>query len=157
MSITFSHGHCPATQHLSSPPSCWEEPLIVPIAHRHVHPFRPLPVPQVEWPLQGEFSSSSSQCCRLCFLFHVLSVLHSAMCLRGWRLRTGLTGSFPFGLPVRCTSWMLRQEMGGLPLLTHHRPASLQQKPRLLRRLSWNPSFPSPGPLAPPSHFRLRW
>lgn len=77
MSTTFSHGHCPATQHLSSPPSCWEKPLIVRIATF---------IPSVHCPYhrwsdlsKGEFSPSSSQCCRLCFLFRVLSILHSAM------------------------------------------------------------------------------
>ena len=75
--ITLFHGHCPATQHPFSPPICWEEPLIASTAHRHVHPFRPRSL------LEGEFSSSSSQCCKLCILSYVPSDLHSAMCLRG--------------------------------------------------------------------------
>ena len=40
------------------------------------------------------------------------------------------------------TSWILRQELGGLPLLNHHEPASLQPRHWCLRRLSWEPIFP---------------
>ena len=93
---------------------------------------------------KGEFRSSSSQkkSYRLCFLFHVLCDLHSALCLRGWSLRTRLKGSVPFGFPLGFTSWILKQELGGLRLLNHYEPGSLQQRHWHLRRLSWEPIFP---------------
>ena len=97
--------------------------------HGHVCIFCPLSAPEVDWPFQrGIQVLFLSVLQTFCFLFHVLCDLHSALCLRGWSLRTGLKSSVPFGFPLGFSSWILGQELGGPPLLNHHEPASLQQR-----------------------------
>lgn len=97
--------------------------------------------------------------------FSVLQALYSLLCplrpslchvpkrLRSKNWANGLLSTWA---SAGFTSWMLGQEAGGLPLLNRYRPASLQLKPWLLRRLSRNSSSLSPELLGPPSHFRLK-